>query len=114
MQMNAPQYILHQCLSPPPPRRGDLGAQTPSSSPGDPLRPTGRSGPDSYQITAFTLGVHETLCVPFKGEASISPKFVELLQSNHNDLQSQMLGGLLFLEQEDVGFRTLTPVGEPL
>ena len=45
------------------------------TSPRDSPRPAGRSGPGSYQITAFTFGpgTHETLCEPFKSEASISP-----------------------------------------
>ena len=57
-QMNAPQYVCHQCLCP----QGE--PQLPSASPGDPPRPAGRYGPGSYQITSFGLcpGVHETVC----------------------------------------------------
>ena len=49
------------------------GPQLPPSSPGDPLRPAGRSGPALSQITAFALilSVCEILCAPFKKAVSI-------------------------------------------
>ena len=49
------------------------GPQLPPSSPGDPLRPAGRSGPALSQITAFALilNVCEILCARFKKAVSI-------------------------------------------
>ena len=69
------------------------------TSPGDSLRPAGKSGAGSYQITDFALGpgVHEILCVPFKSEVSNSPNPVGLLQLTPVGLQCQMLWGLVFL-----------------
>ena len=60
-------YIHYQCLY----LCG--GPQLPPSSPGDPLRPAGRSGPALSQITAFALilSVCEILCAPFKKAVSI-------------------------------------------
>ena len=51
------------------------------ASPVDPPILAGRSGPSSYQITAFALGpgVCVILCAPFKSEVSISPSPLELL-----------------------------------
>ena len=96
-------------------------SHTPTSS-GDPSRPAGRFGPGSYEITAFALGpgMREILCVPFESEVSIPPNPVKLLQSSPTGLQNQVLWGLLFpildpwAGRPAVGFRTLTPVREPL
>ena len=70
---------------------------------------------------AFVLGacVCGILCASFKSEVSISPSSVGLLQLTCTGLQSQMLWGLVFLQEPrageaDVGLRTLTPVGGPL
>ena len=56
----------------------------PPASPGDPPRPAGRSGPDTYQIAAFALGpgAREILHAPFMSEVSISPSPPELLRSS--------------------------------
>ena len=85
---------------------------TPTSSKYPP-RGAGSSCPGSYQITIFALGPdeHEILCIPFKGEVSVYPSLVELLQSSPADLQSQMLWRLLFsvLDPQVWG-----PVGKPL
>ena len=59
------------------------------------LRPAVRSGPGSYQGTAFALGpgAHEILCVPFRNESiPLSP--VGLPQLSPIDLQSKCSGGL--------------------
>ena len=92
----------------------------PTSLRGSP-RPAGRSGPGSYQITAFALGiVYEILFAPFKSDTSISPRPVGLPKLSPTGLQSQMLWGIIFLVQDpqagepNVGLRTLTPLGEPL
>ena len=47
----------------------------PPTSPGGSPRPKGRSGPGSYQITAFALGpsMCEILHAPFNCEVSTSP-----------------------------------------
>ena len=42
------------------------------------------------------------LCVPIKGEASISPNPLELLKLSSTSLQSQMLWGLVFSVQDPV------------
>ena len=96
--------------------------QLPPASPGYSLRPVGRPGPGSYQITAFVLGpgACEILCAPFKNEVSISPSPVGLLQLSPAGFQSQMLWGFIFLVldpwagEPDMGLRTLTPVRESL
>ena len=76
----------------------DSEPQLPLTSLGDSPRPAGRCGPDSYQITAFVLGpgTCEILNVPFKGEASIPPCPVRLLQLSPTGLQRQMLWELIF------------------
>ena len=91
MPMNTPQYLYHQCSCP------HSEPQPPSASLGGPPRPSGRSGPGSYEVTAFSLGpsVHETLCVSSKRGVSLSPSPVEFLQSSPTGLQSWMLWGLL-------------------
>ena len=89
---------------------------------GDCPRAADRSGPGSYQITAFALGpgACEVLCVPFKSEVSIYPSPLGLPKLGPAGLQSQMLWGLVLLMQDPwvaepyVGLRILTPVGEPL
>ena len=64
----------HQCLYP----QDEL--HLPVASLGDSPRLAGRSGPGSYQMTAFALGPRacEILCVPFKSEVSIFPSPVGL------------------------------------
>ena len=94
-------------------------ATAPPPPPGDPPRPAGRSGPSSYEVTAFAPGpgAHETLCAPSKSGVSVSPSPVELLQSSPAGLHSQMFWGLLLLmpdPQPDVGLRALIPVRELL
>ena len=93
------------------------------TSPGDPPRPASRSGPGSYEVTAFFPWgpcVHKTLCVPSKSWVSVSPSPVELLRSNPICIQSQMLWGILLLMPDpqagvpDVGLRTLAPMEKPL
>lgn len=75
MPMSTSWYVCHQGLCP---HSEPLLAL---ASPRDPPKPAGRSGPGSYEITAFPLGpgVHESLCVPFKSGVSVSPSSVELL-----------------------------------
>ena len=92
----------------------------PLGSPGDSPRPTGRSGPGSYEVTAFSLalGAHMTLCAPSKSGVSVYSSPVELLCLSPTGLQSQMLWGLLLLMPDpwawepDMRLRTLTPVGD--
>ena len=70
----------------------------------------------------FALGASacESLCVPFKNGVSVSPSPVELLCTSPTGLQCQMLQGLFLPVPDpltwefDVGFRTLTHVGESL
>ena len=59
----------------------------------DSLRPVGRSGPGSYQITTSPLGLgtYEILCVPFMNEVSISPGSLRLPKLSPAGLQSQIL-----------------------
>ena len=58
--VSTPQKCCCQCLCP------CSEPQPPPTFTGDPLIPAGRSGPGSYEVTAFSLvpGVHETLCTP--------------------------------------------------
>ena len=89
--------------------------------PGDPPRHMRRSDPDSYGVPAFPWDpVHmESFMCPPRVE-SVSPSPVELLHTPLTGLQCQMLWGLLLPIPElqsgepDVGFRTPTPMGEPL
>ena len=107
--MDAPQCTHHWCPCP------HSEPHLPSTFTGDPLRPAGRSGPGSYEVTAFALGpgAHETLCAPSQSGVSVSPSPVELLHSSAAGLQSQMLWGLLLLmpnpqaEEPEEGLRTL-------
>ena len=59
-----------------------------ATSPGDSPRPAGRSGPSTYQMTAFVLG-HEAFGVYF-------PQASGLLKSSSAGLQSLMPWGLVF------------------
>ena len=87
--------------------------QPPLAFPGYLLQPAGRSDPDSYGVPALPWGpVHMKSCV--------CPPRVQLLCTGPAGLQHQMLWGL-FLPmpdpwdgEPDMGFGTLTPVGEPL
>ena len=107
--MSTPQFLRHQCPCP------CSEPQLPSTSPGDPQRSAGRSGPGSYAITAFSPGVHNTLCAPSKSGVSVSHSPVEFRQSSPTGLQSQMFWGLLLLMPDlqsgepDMGLRTLIP-----
>ena len=92
----------------------------PTSAGGSPIL-AGRSGPVSYEVTAFFPGSWCTLeCLPSKSGASVSPSPVEFLQSNPAGLQSQILCGLLLplpdpqAGKSDVGLRTFTSVGQLL
>ena len=113
----APKNGCCQCLCP----QGEPQLP-PASLQGNSPTPVGRSGPGSYQITAFSLGSRtcQILCAPFKSQVSVSPSPLSLRKLSLADLQSQMLWGLVFLvldswaAEPDVGPRTLTPVGEPL
>ena len=64
--------------------------------------------------------VHTTLCVPSKSGVSVSPRPVEVLQSNSASLQSLILWEFLLplldpqVGKPDVGLRTFTPVGRLL
>ena len=69
---------------------------------------------------ALGLSAHESLCVLLKNGISVSPSPIELLPTSPTGLQCQILQGLFLpvLNHQawglDVGFRTLTPVGESL
>ena len=110
------QNLHHHC--PCPHSEPQLPPTTPEGSP----RPSGWSGPGSYEVNALSLGpgAHETLCAPFKNDISVSPIPVEFLRSSPTGLQSQMLWGLLLTMPEpptgepDMGLKMLTPVEEPL
>lgn len=68
-----------------------------SSSLGASPRPEGRSGPVSFQITAFTLSC-QILHVTFKSEVSVAPSNMELSPTS---LQSQIcLWRIIFLEKD--------------
>ena len=89
---------------------------------GDAPRSAGRFDPGSFQITPSALGprVCEDLCAPFRNGVSVSHSPQALPEMSPTGLQSQMLWRLFFLEQDawgrepDMGFRPLTPWGEPL
>ena len=89
----------------------------PTSSLEGPPRPSSRSAWGSYQIIAFSLNhsACEILC-----EVSVFPSPAGLPKWSPAGLQSQMLKGLIFLEQDlwvwgpEIGLRTLTPVGDTL
>ena len=78
--------------------------------PEDPPTPVIRSGPDSYEVTAFALGptAYETLCEHYKSGVSIFPSPVQLLQLSPVGLQSQMLCGGLLLLMPDTRLGSLT------
>ena len=61
-------------LCPPPAFMTPERATATPASPGDPPRPSGRSGPDSYGVTAFALepSVHKTLCALSKSGVCFS------------------------------------------
>ena len=112
--MNVPWSSFHQCLF------SHSETQPTHTSLGDPPRPTGRSGPVSYEVTALSwVPVYVKPCM-YLPRVSISPSPIELLHSNAAGLQRQMLWELFLLMpghhagESDMGLRTLTPVGEPL
>ena len=96
--------------------------QPTSTYPGDPLRPTQRSGTGSYELTAWPhVPVHMKPCVyPFKSKVCGFPSPVELLLSSSSGLQSHLFWELLLPVPDPqagepvVEFSTLSPVGEPL
>ena len=120
----------------PPPEKGTL-MNTPGSSapsvlphnepqsppvfPGDPLRTTFRSNPDSYGASALPWDpVHMKTCVCLSRMGSpVPPSSMELLHTSPTGLQCQFLQELLPLPDPqawgpDMGLRTLAPVGESL
>ena len=101
MQMNTPWYVYQQLLW--HQREPQL---PPTIPPMDAQRPAGRSGPGSYEATAFALSptACKTLCAPSKSRVFASPSPVELLQLSPTDLQSQMIWGLLLLMQKTLAY----------
>ena len=97
--MDTPQYFHHQCLCP----HGE--PQLPPASPGDTSWPAGRSGPGSWEVTAFALGsgACEILCALFKCGLSVSPSPVEVLQLSPTGLQREITWGfpLLMSDPQD-------------
>ena len=91
-----------------------------SFTPGGTPKPEGRSGPGSYEVTAFPCPVHMRPCLlPSKSVVCLSP--VKCLGSRSTGIQSQILcwGFLLPVPDaqtgdSDVELRTVTPMGEPL
>ena len=91
-----------------------------SFTPGDTPRPECRSGPGSYEVTAFSLpSAYEILYVPSKSVVCLSP--VTCLWSRSTGIQSQIFCWGFFLPvpdaqtgESDVELRTVTPMGEPL
>ena len=75
--MNIPWYLHHQS----PCTHSKPRLPHPHTSSGDPPRPTGGSGPGSYDITAFTLGSSTRCCVP-------SPRAEALAQAPMTSLPS--------------------------
>ena len=115
MPMSIPWGICHQWPCP------TSEPQPSPASPGDPPRPTGRSGPGSYGVTALPwVPVHMKPCVcPLRVESL----FPSVLWSSCTQapLASKVKCSGLLLPMPDpqagainVGLRTLTPVGEPL
>ena len=98
--MNTPWYLCHQCPCP------HAEPQLPPASPEDRPRPAGRSGPGSYEVTAFAVDpkAQESLCALSKNGVSVSPSFVELLHLSPTGLHSQMLWALLFLMPDPPGW----------
>ena len=71
----------------------------------------GRSDPDSYGVSTFPWNpLHKKLCASSKRGVSVSPSPVELLHLSPTGFLCQMLQA----GEPDVGFVTLTPIGEPL
>ena len=97
-------------------------SQLPPTFLGDPPRPADKSDSGFYGVPAFPWDpVHmKFLCAPSKSEVSVSLSPVELPALSCAGHQCQMLWGLFLpmLDSQagkpDMGFGTLTPVGEPL
>ena len=112
--VGAPQNCCRQCLCP----RGVSSSCPAPPSPGDSPRPAGQSGPDSYQATSSALrpGSHMILCASLKDEASIFYSLLGPLKapwpSKSNALGAHLPGS--GPAEVNVGFRPLTPMGEPL
>ena len=106
----------HYCLCPP----GEL--QLSLASLGNSPKSADRSDQRFFQITDSALGSRacEILCVPFRSGVSVSSSPLGLPKVSLTDLQIQMFWGLVFPGQysqagePDMGFRPLTPWGEPL
>lgn len=109
-------------LETPPPRSGPhIEPQPPSASPGDPPRPTGRFDPDCYRVSAFPwVPVHmKAFVCPYRMESLFTPSWGASALKPWCP-STQMLQGILLpmpkpqAGETDMGFRSLTPVGEPL
>ena len=96
--------------------------KSPPVFPGEPLRTTVRSDPDSYGVSALPWDpVHMKAFVHLSRMESLFPPVqMEFLHTSPSGPQHQMLWRLLLPMPEpqvwgpDVRLRTLTPVGEPL
>ena len=114
--MSIPQNYRCQCLCP------CSEAQLPPASAGDPQILAGRSGPGSYEVTAFSpgSGMHEILCVPSRVELLFPPVLRDSCDQTPLAFKARFSGGLLLplpdlqAGEPDVGLRTFTPVGELL
>ena len=110
------QNYHHQCLCP------HSEPQLPPTSPGDPPRPAGRSGPSSYEKLLFPLvAVHTRLCVcPTRVEFLFPPVLWSSCDQAPLAFKAKCSGELLLLMPDiqagelDMGLGTLIPVGKPL
>ena len=87
--MNIPWYLHHQS----PCTHSKPRLPHPHTSSGDPPRPTGGSGPGSYDITAFTLGSSTKCCVPSPRAESLSHPVHGLLQQAPLAFKARWSGG---------------------
>ena len=116
MLMNIPWGLCHQCPCP------HSEPQAALASSGYPPRLTGRSGPGSYGVTALPwVPVHMKPCVhPPRVESVFPPVLWSSCTQAPLAFKAKCSGGSSSqcqtprLGEPDVGFRTLTPVGEPL
>ena len=114
--------IEYSLVSLPPVSLSHSEPQPPPASPGVPPRPAGRSGPHSYEVSAFSPG---SRCTQDLVSALQEWSFC-LLQSCGVPVikahwpSNQMLWGLFLPMQDhqagepDAGLRTLSPLGVPL
>ena len=81
-------------------------------------KPTGRSGSGTYEVTAFAVGpsAHEIVCTPLKSfpQCCGAPAIRPCWSSKSNVLGVHLPKARLPGRGARCGFRTLTPVGEPL